>query len=228
MRQFQYPCIGMFRFLDLSLKESPAYGEIVQRLKGGDKLLDLGCCFGQEIRDLVFQGVPAENIFGSDLRQEFVDLGYDLFLDRGKLATTFIVGDAMDPKSELSSLNGKVNIIHATSFLHLFNWEDQVTLGKRFVEILSAKPGSMVVGRQVGNVNPGEHARKAGAGTRYRHDGQSFDRMWQQIGEETGTKWKVQAALDDDGQVFDKRRAEARENWNPEGTRRLSFVVVRE
>lgn len=50
---FPFPCIGMGRFLDLSILTSPNYDEIAARLKGGQKLLDLGCCLGQEIRQLV-------------------------------------------------------------------------------------------------------------------------------------------------------------------------------
>lgn len=50
---FAYPCIGMYRFLDLSISQRSEYPEIVRRLKGGEKILDLGCCFGQEIRQLV-------------------------------------------------------------------------------------------------------------------------------------------------------------------------------
>lgn len=51
--QFPYPCIGMFTFLDLDLPLLPCYDEIVSRVKRGDTFLDLGCCFGQEIRQLV-------------------------------------------------------------------------------------------------------------------------------------------------------------------------------
>jgi 2-polyprenyl-3-methyl-5-hydroxy-6-metoxy-1,4-benzoquinol methylase len=81
---FPYPCIGMYRFLDLGLGQTGVYDDIVQRLKKGDKFLDLGCCFGQEIRQLISDGVPAENCYGSDLRQEFIDLGYDRVQDRDK------------------------------------------------------------------------------------------------------------------------------------------------
>lgn len=51
--QFPYPCIGSFRFLDLSIPQSPLYPEILDRLKSGQKLLDVGCAVGQELRQLV-------------------------------------------------------------------------------------------------------------------------------------------------------------------------------
>ena len=43
----------MFRFLDLSISTTAVYPEVLERTKAGEKLLDLGCCFGQEIRQLV-------------------------------------------------------------------------------------------------------------------------------------------------------------------------------
>jgi len=52
----------MYRFLDLSILQSKVYPEVVKRLKGGEKLLDLGCCFGQEIRQLVIM-VQVKNEF---------------------------------------------------------------------------------------------------------------------------------------------------------------------
>lgn len=51
--QFPYPCIGSFRFLDLGISQSPVYFEVLQRLKSGEKLLDVGCGVGQELRQLV-------------------------------------------------------------------------------------------------------------------------------------------------------------------------------
>lgn len=43
----------MFRFLDFNMSSESYYPEILSRLKNGEQLLDLGCCFGQELRQLV-------------------------------------------------------------------------------------------------------------------------------------------------------------------------------
>jgi len=43
----------MYHFLDLSIMTTPHYKQIIDRVKGGEKFLDLGCCFGQEVRQLV-------------------------------------------------------------------------------------------------------------------------------------------------------------------------------
>lgn len=64
---FPYPCIGQFRFLNLSLCQQPSYSSVLERLKGGAKYVDIGCCLGQDIRRLVADGAPAENLYGAEL-----------------------------------------------------------------------------------------------------------------------------------------------------------------
>lgn len=43
---FQYPCIGGYNFLDFSIADSVIYDDVVQNVKNGATILDLGCCFG--------------------------------------------------------------------------------------------------------------------------------------------------------------------------------------
>ncbi|KAJ5579928.1 uncharacterized protein N7459_005913 [Penicillium hispanicum] len=195
---FPYPCIGAFRFLDMSIPQSPTYPEILQRLKSGEKLLDLGCAIGQELRHLVFDGVPSDNLYASDIRRDFFDIGYDLFRDRDTLKTRFIAADVFDDHSDLvKCLTGSVDIVNAASFFHLFTWDQQVVLGKRVVSLLRARPGSLLVGRQVGRVDPVDPGNKENAPTHYRHDAATWNRLWMQIAEETGTKWDVEAWMEE-------------------------------
>ena len=49
-----------------------------------------GCCFGQEIRKLAYDGAVQSNLYGCDPRSEFFNLGYRLFRDRDTLKSTFI------------------------------------------------------------------------------------------------------------------------------------------
>src|SRR6266498_1279326 len=39
-----YPCIGLFRFMDLAMHRLPIYPTVIERLKAGEVFLDLGCC----------------------------------------------------------------------------------------------------------------------------------------------------------------------------------------
>ncbi|KAJ5734388.1 hypothetical protein N7493_003174 [Penicillium malachiteum] len=192
--QFPYPCIGAFRFLDMSIPQSPAYPEILERLKSGQKLLDVGCAVGQELRHLVYDGVPSENIYASDLRQDFFDIGYDLFADRSTLKSQFIISDIFDDNSELvKQLSNGVDIINAASFFHLFTWDQQITVAKRVVSLLRAQPGSLLVGRQVGRLDPTDPDDKSLSQEHYRHSVDTWKRLWKQVGDETGTEWEVDA-----------------------------------
>ena len=101
-------------------------------------------------------GAPPENLFGCDLRPEFFDLGYRLFKDKEKLSNNFFAADIMDPSSTLSTWYGKIDIIYAGSFIHLFAYAGQVEVCKKIVRLLKDKKGSILLGRQVGNLVAGE------------------------------------------------------------------------
>ena len=95
---FSYACIGQLRFLSLSLRTHPYYPQILQRFKEDPnlKLLDLGCCFAQELRQLVLDGVPSKRLYGIDVEPKFFELGYDLFLDRNTLRSDFLAENVLD------------------------------------------------------------------------------------------------------------------------------------
>ncbi|CAN9294441.1 unnamed protein product [Alternaria alternata] len=189
-----YPCIGQFRFLEPSFSELPdEYDEIVERIRKGQKLLDMACCFGQTIRQLANDGAPTENIYGCDLQPDFIELGYSLFRDRAKLKTKFLVADIFDSKSALTDVKGQIDIIYAGSFFHLWGYEKQVEVSKAVVALLRPQPGSMILGRQVGATEPLE--KDGPTGTMYRHNVESFKRMWKEIGDNLGIKFNVEAKL---------------------------------
>lgn len=108
--------------------------------------MDLACCFGQDIRILVFDGAPAENITGSELEQGFIDLGYELFKDRDKLGAKFTSGGFF--AAETAGLQAhSFDIIHAAGFYHLFTWDEQVEAISKTLRLLRPTTGSMLLGR---------------------------------------------------------------------------------
>lgn len=188
----------MFRFLNVTLIKSPHYPAILSRLKNdGHTFLDLGCCFGSEIRQLTADGAPSENLYGTDLRSEFWELGYELFRDRETLMASFLVGDVFDASSELGKLDGKVDIMHAASFFHLFTYEQQLEVGKRIVKLLRPVEGSLLLGRMLGDADPGLLRSNDGKTTLYRHNEESWAGLWREVGELTGTKFEVESCLVD-------------------------------
>jgi SAM-dependent methyltransferase len=208
----------------LAVADSPDYPQIIERLKtGNENFLDLGCCFGQEIRRLVADGAPSENTYGCDLRQDFFEQGYAFFKDRDTLKSKFIVADIFDPNSGLKEIDGNIDIIYAGSFIHLFGYEQQVEVCVRIAKLLREKPGSLLVGRQIGHLNAGVMPHRMDKEHKmFRHNPDSFQKLWDEVGEKTGTKWRVE------GKMTEVDFGEDQKGWrNDEGLRRLSFSVFR-
>ncbi|KAL4795758.1 hypothetical protein BDV19DRAFT_157281 [Aspergillus venezuelensis] len=59
-QSLSYACIGQASFLKLNVASSLGYPEILERVKKGEKLLDLGCAFGQELRQLIHDAAPSK------------------------------------------------------------------------------------------------------------------------------------------------------------------------
>ena len=212
-----YPCLGKLNFLDLSISQSPSYPSILRRLtQSNQTLLDLGCCFAQDLRKLVSDGAPSENLCGFELRQTFVDLGYDLFRDRATFKGKFLVGNVLEDSAAMSGMleevAGKFDVVYAASIFHLFDYTDQLLLAKRVVTMSKPVPGSLILGRQRGNIKAGEYEHRTNEkGTMYRHNENSFREMWKQVGKETGTEWTVDVRLQKgedfgEGSIPDDRR----------------------
>jgi len=177
-------------------------------------LLDVGCCFGQILRQLVFDGVPSKNLAGTDLRPEFVELGYELFRDKDTLEAQFVTGDALDVNNKsLDVLDGRFDIIHSASFFHLFGWDDQIKAGERIVRFFKPEAKALILGRQVGSREPVSlDVYRASGEKRYHHDVQTLQALWNEIGKRTGTKWKATGELFDVkfGVKFEERVREIR------------------
>ena len=99
---FPYPCIGQYRFLNLSLSQHFLYDEVLGRLRATPQLdqpeetfLDVGCCLGQDLRKLAYDGVPSTRLYGLDRDARFIGLGYELFRDRHRFGAHFANADLM-------------------------------------------------------------------------------------------------------------------------------------
>jgi SAM-dependent methyltransferase len=190
---FPYPCIGQFRFLEAGVDDCDEYNEVVERLRKGQKLLDMACCFGQTIRQLVADGAPSDNIYGCDLQSDFIELGYKLFKDRDKLRTKFLVADIFDPTSPLHDLRGQVDIVYAGSFFHLWGLQKQKEVSRAVASLLRSDPGSMILGRQMGSVEAFE--KISDTGTMFRHNVDSFKKLWKEVGDDLRVSFSVEARL---------------------------------
>jgi SAM-dependent methyltransferase len=181
---YRYRCVASFFFVNYNLREDYGhefYEGILQRVKSGEKFLDLGCAFGHTARNLIYDGVPAQNILSGDLRQEFWELGYQLFRDRDKFHGEFRQGDIFDSEY-LEDYQGKIDILHISAVFHLFELPLQQQLVKQLVRLVSSKPGTVIFGRVAGNTIPQYRTNpiRPGQGL-YQHNEDSFRTMFEEI-----------------------------------------------
>ena len=194
-----YPCIGLYRFLNLTLLTHPLYNTILKRLQSPDAVyLDLGCCFGQDLRQLVQDGVPSERLIGLDIEKPLMETGYDFFLDRATLQSYFVVADVFKGAAQGTVWTelGKrgVDVLHCSAFFHLFTLAEQVSAAKNIAKLV--KRGGVIVGRQIGSVKPGDVPAVKEGSSSHRHDVETFDAIWRQVGEATQTRWEVGGTMD--------------------------------
>lgn len=165
----------------------------------------------------MYDGAPAENIYGSELRPEYIQLGYDLFLDKqtlkAKMITPGNIFDVRDKKGGLYELveKGGVDIIYASAFIHLFDWEGQVEVCCLLSELLKYEKGSKILGRQIGttdgNAQEFIHASAANGKTIWLQSRTSWEKLWEEVGKRMGTegKWEVKSKTtvweDDSGKL---------------------------
>ncbi|OAX39568.1 hypothetical protein K503DRAFT_769418 [Rhizopogon vinicolor AM-OR11-026] len=199
-----YPCILGFSFLKWHITTNPVYEHILKlgRERPGAVLLDIGCCFGVDSRKAASNGFPMENIISSDIHHEFLQLGHELFKTtpasyRGHL----LPGDVFDPAfiriaepsdnvsaaqaidlSSLKSLNplhGCISAIYAAKLFHCFTEDKQLHLARALAGLLSAEPGSVICGDQVGALQKGTHSFGRGAKHQvFCHSPQTWSSLW--------------------------------------------------
>ncbi|CAG8955049.1 hypothetical protein HYFRA_00007063 [Hymenoscyphus fraxineus] len=245
---FPWPCIGEFWFLELGLTRHPEYDNILHTLKDtslqSPKLLDLGTCLGQDLRELAYNGVPINSLYGADLVPGFEAAAYKLFRDSDRFGpSNFITSNIFSENIDdgLVKTRGTWDIIHATMFLHIWSLEDQEKACENILKLLSEKPGSMVIGTQTGSVKPSEFTLRpplCEPGEHkvvYRHSKDTMSDMWTRAGNKLGVKIEVRTDYDEEERAArEKGRLEKGPEWEAkqrfftgEDERRVFFTIIR-
>lgn len=187
---FPYGGIGSFSFLDFSSTlQNPQFQAVTARLTAPgstETFLDVGCAFGTVVRQLMAEGVSGERLFGTDLQPRFLELGHELFRDAGSSRATFVAGDMLkEGDTLLDVLDGRIDVIYASAFFHLFEREGQVKAARRMVRFLNPRnPGAMIFGLNGG--------LKIDGWEKYVLDAESWRGVWETVGEVTGTAWRTE------------------------------------
>ncbi|KAM0750794.1 hypothetical protein T439DRAFT_325853 [Meredithblackwellia eburnea MCA 4105] len=200
MRDFQkeayetvwpFPCIRFWAFARLKASTQRLYKDVVKRGKEEKDayFLDLGSCFGTDVRKAVIDGYPSELVIGVELMKGFVDISTKLF--PAVPSPQVYVGDIFDTKtfsdpdapsilpadlSTLTPIKGKVRAVHCGSFFHLFSEEKQKEIVVLLKEIVSLKEGTTIFGTHIGNKVAG--LRESGM---YCHDPETWKTLWNEV-----------------------------------------------
>lgn len=175
-------------------------------MKNGATLLDMGCCFGQDIRKLVHDGAPAESLTGTELEPVFIDLGYELFRDRDVLGAKFITGDIF-AEGTYGLRDGTFDFVHTASFFHLFSRQEQIEALTKCIRLLKPRAGSMLFGRQIAADEPGTIQRaQLRSNEAYHHDVESWRKLVREVTEKLGLQALVEAELTEDKRNRDDRK----------------------
>ncbi|KAJ7111498.1 hypothetical protein C8R44DRAFT_842288 [Mycena epipterygia] len=204
-----YHCIRSFLFTRTRISHMAAYPRAISlgRKRQDAILLDLGCCFGTDIRKVAQDGFPTQNLIASDLRPEFWNLGHELFrFTPETFPVSFLQGDVFDRNflalaaalstststtcrknpnvTSLTPLNGHISVLHTSYFFHLFNEQKQTEVAHLVAGLLSPLPGSMVFGEHVGKdvkgIRPDPYMRRVG-GEMFCHSPESWVELWESI-----------------------------------------------
>jgi len=155
---------------------------------------------GQVLRHLTFtESVDSERLYGVDIQAGFIDLGYELFKDREKFKGEILQGDILadeDQDSEegkekgLERLRGKIDVVHAAYFFHLFERAGQVKAAKRVVGFLDPDNQNVVVF----GCNGGP---KVVGWEKYVLNKKAWQGVWDEVGETTGTAWRTEMHVEE-------------------------------
>ena len=172
-----YPCLGQFRFLELNLAKRAFYASLLASLRGEgggtSKFLDIGCCLGQDVRKLIYDGASPASVVGAELNPAFIEIGYGLFRDQGRV-TMLALNILDDPPLPLA---GTFTAVQLGMILHLFTWDEQVAALRNTIRLLQAHAGVRIFGQATGNVDGTPTASVHGTRATFKHNGASFRRL---------------------------------------------------
>ncbi|KAE9386147.1 hypothetical protein BT96DRAFT_928414 [Gymnopus androsaceus JB14] len=163
--------IKAFALSRLYLRHLPAYEQLLKLGKERKDaiLIDLGCCFGTDIRQAVQDGYPVQNTLSLDLHKSLWELGHELFRSTPQsFSMSFIEGDILNTGflsavstkdsplantapflgsiTSLNDLRSHVSAVYTGNFFHLFSETQQGQIARGLAGLLSPDPGSMILG----------------------------------------------------------------------------------
>jgi len=154
---FPYRCIFNLSFAESRIVNHPKYTQIRQSLSNL-RLIDIGCCMGTEIRQLLVDGIDSRNVLGIDIQPQFIDIGIKLFNDAPSFKDRFVICNLLDddvvkrtPPLQSFLNNGDVTAIYCGAVYHLLRQRDTHKLTQLVATLLPR--GGIYFGSSGGSAN---------------------------------------------------------------------------
>lgn len=114
----------------------------------------------------------------------FRDVGHEMYRDRDRFHATFVEADLLkldESNGEaVGALRGDMDVIWISNMLHQWDWGAQA---KALLQIISSSNlGTIVAGRHAGMTPGGLFRAYEGHKGSYMHDGETWRRLWKQVG----------------------------------------------
>lgn len=170
-------------FLTPRITRHPTYPTLLSTITPKSRILDIGCCYGTDIRALILDGVKPSKITAADLLSGYWELGLKLFSDSSRIKDVRTVwGDFASTDGvelEKHGLKHSNAFVSAQLVLHVFSKEQCEAFVKKVWDCLSS--GGWFFGMCVGSVVEGPWKRQGG-GKRWLHSKESLSSLLREIG----------------------------------------------
>lgn len=195
-----YGCIQDLQFLQPRLALSEESGKLIDDLvtHPEKRWLELGCCFGTDLRYLISKGVAPASLAASDIHDGYFKLGKELFSVPSSVSAKkneekveqveSVFGDmaSEDTKEgglDLSGLGweGRFDYVSCFAILHVLS-ESQIRVFLKHV-FQTLKPGAMAIGVTVASDTPRTWRKTPdGKDVRFLHSQASLTELVQELG----------------------------------------------
>lgn len=174
-----YRCLRTLKFLAPRIVNNPFYEKIV--LAGKEQtILDIGCALGTDLRKMYLDGSKRQKLYGLDLENGFIELGYELFNDKEATTIHFLTGNILEKETvETLQKDETWDIIYSSSVIHLLEKTEIIILLQHVYDLLPN--GGIFFGQTTGLKEPQERLEKSGR-RRYLHSKNSLLKEFEAVG----------------------------------------------
>ena len=151
---------------------------------------------GTDVREFLLDGGDANGsnkIVAIDLRQDFIDLGQDLY--KGPTPNIeFRTANLLEPGTKLDDLKGKVNLLYTGAVFHLFDEQQQRVFAEAIATLLATSGEVVVFGTHRGAKVKSDRIHRSGLKL-YSHSPESWKELWTDILGADAGNWQINAQL---------------------------------